>query len=180
MLNGSVCCLVVKEVISKVLEVCWKSLRADVCKYWEPDDRTEISNFFLFYQTNLFSDLFSKMGLKGLISFYFFQNFDKSKIGLLNPRVPSWKFNFGHFVPFSTRSCYCNIPRSTMPFTQWIKHLFNFLLQLNLVGNVKLVSSQKQPSRLHRSVALYLRATKNNFRINKRQIQLQCSVIFLP
>ena len=101
------------------------------------ENPTTEPNFFLFYQTNLFSNLFSKMGLEGLISFYFFQNFDKSKISLLSPRVLSWKFNFSHFGPFSTRSCYCNIPRPTMPVTQSIIHLFNFLLQLNLVGNVK-------------------------------------------
>ena len=50
-------------------------LRVDVCKYRESDDRTKISNLFLFYQMNLFSDLFSKMGLKGLISFLLFSKF---------------------------------------------------------------------------------------------------------
>ena len=62
--------ILLKLISILTFAVSENNLRANVCKNQESDDRTEISNFFLFYQTNLFSDLFSKIGLKGLISIY--------------------------------------------------------------------------------------------------------------
>ena len=49
-------------------------LRAPLCKHRESGNRTKISNFFLFYQKNPFSDLFLKITLKGSISLYFSYN----------------------------------------------------------------------------------------------------------
>ena len=63
--------LVVNNLGKEVLPNVW-ILRADLCKYRESDERTKISNFFLFHQKNLFNYLFSKIKLKVLITFYFF------------------------------------------------------------------------------------------------------------
>ena len=40
-------------------------LRATVCKYRESDVSREIFNFFIFCSNNLYSELFSKILLKG-------------------------------------------------------------------------------------------------------------------
>ena len=64
-------------------------LRAALRKYRESGDRTKISNFFLFYQKNPFSELFSKITLKGPISLYFFCKLEKLKNSGFSPRKRS-------------------------------------------------------------------------------------------
>ena len=50
------------------------SLRADARNYGESGVSREISNFFIFWLSNLYSKLFSKLTLKVSTAFHFFQN----------------------------------------------------------------------------------------------------------
>ena len=49
-------------------------LRADVWNYGESGVSREISNFFIFCLSNLYSKVFSKITLKALTAFHFVQN----------------------------------------------------------------------------------------------------------
>ena len=52
-------------------------LRADVLNYRESGVSREISNFFIFCPSNLYSEVFSKITLKVSTAFYFFRNREK-------------------------------------------------------------------------------------------------------
>ena len=52
-------------------------LRADVRNYGELGVSREISNFFIFYPSNLYSEVFSKIPLKVSTAFYILRNWRK-------------------------------------------------------------------------------------------------------
>jgi hypothetical protein len=62
-----------------------KILRAAVCKYRESGDSCENSKFFLFYQKNLFGELFSKIAFNCPMPFYFWRNRKKFEFSLFEP-----------------------------------------------------------------------------------------------
>ena len=62
-----------KKLVSPA-DYCTALLRADVRNYRESGVSREISNFFIFCSSNLYSEVFSKTTLKVSTAFYFFRN----------------------------------------------------------------------------------------------------------
>ena len=100
-------------------------LRANACKYRESSDKTKNSNFFLSAPKNPFGELFSKMILKGPVSFNFFQK--KIKLKIRQTRPPGRPF-WMKFSAFLKRSCRQTKKHLDMPFAQLFRYLLRFIL----------------------------------------------------
>ena len=63
-----------RENLRALAGICEFHLRANVCNFRKSVDSREFLNFFIFYPNNLYSTLTSKITLKLVTAFYFFQN----------------------------------------------------------------------------------------------------------